>query len=337
MRQDYNSCQFTMLDRDFEQMMIRVERSTEQELIKHLLEILLKIGENYPSNFRKMIDVYDEFSHLWGGFDPETGNYDHFVFGIKAVYEHVDDIRCLYNNVEDYRSRKVIYGLIKFWLELDFDYKNIIKENNFDDYFDLDILDGKISEEEVFVDCGAYIGDTAEAYFRNFSQCRRMYLYDLIPANLRKAKMRLAEHEEIIYRNVGLGEPEQCGMKIKIKDEESSVFAITDHDMEKDQQKSVSEENDLEIEIVTLDSDIDERITFLKMDIEGSEINALMGAEEHIRNEHPKLAICAYHHYEHLWEIARLVRSFNADYKLYLRYNGAINGVMASEYVLFAI
>lgn len=328
-----------ILDQDFENMMQKVERSTEQDLVKNLLARLLDFCETTPQNFNRMVNIYNDFSHLWGGFDPEKGNYDHFINGIRAVKEHIDDIRWLYRNVEDYRSRKVIYGIIRFWLELDFSYKNSIKEANFDDYFDLDILKGEMLDDEVFVDCGAYIGDTAEAFFNNFTMCRRMYLYDIIPANLYKARMKFAEHKEIIYRNVGVGSPEQRGARIRIRNEETSVFSITETDKPGIFNKHVTEEDDMdkEIEIVTLDDDIKEKITFLKMDIEGSEINALLGAERHIKKDHPKLALCVYHHYEHLWEIAKMIRSFNEEYKLYLRYNGVINGIMASEYTLIAV
>ena len=68
-----------------------------------------------------------------------------------------------------------------------------------------------------------------------------------------------------------------------------------------------------------------------------SEINALLGAKNHIIKDHPKLAICTYHHYEHLWEIPKLIKSFNPDYRLYLRYNGTINGIMASEHVVYTV
>ncbi len=99
----------------------------------------------------------------------------------------------------------------------------------------------------------------------------------------------------------------------------------------------VSSKGDTEIPMVRLDDDICEPITFIKMDIEGSEIEAMKGAEQHIRRDKPKLAICSYHNNHHIYEIPRLMREYNPQYKLYMRYNGPFNNVLASEFVTFAI
>ncbi len=326
-----------ILDRDFESMMITVERCTEETLFSRLVKILNKFAEEMPSNFAKLINIYSDFSHLWGDFNPEAGNYDHFINGIRAVKEHVDDIRWLYDVVQDYRSKKMIYGLVKFWLELDFGYKNMIKEGCFDDYFDLDVFRGRVSEQEVFVDCGAYTGDTAIAFYNNYEKCKTMYLYDMKPVNLEKAKEKLEHHSEIIYRVAGVGSCEQSGTIITLQNTETSTFSLTGYDTAVDPEAKGIDADELNVEIVAIDDDIKEKISFLKMDIEGYEVNAIMGARKHILNDHPKLAICLYHHYEHLWEIPKLIHSITPDYKFYLRYNGDINGVMASEYVLLAV
>ena len=326
-----------VLDYEFERMIVTVERCPEEFLIKRLMSVLTSMAEEMPENFERLITIYSDFAHLWGGFDPQTGNYAHFINGIRAVKENTGDIRWLYNSVEDYRSRKVVYGLINFWLKLDFGYKNSICENNYDDYFDLDILRDKMTDDEVFVDCGAYTGDTAEAYFNNFRQCRKMYLYDMIPVNLDKAVECLEGHDNIVFRNAGVGSPEQAGMKIPVKNAEMSAFSL---DIDVNKPNSITrgiEAPEIDVEIVTIDEDIKEKITFLKMDIEGAELEAIKGAKEHILKDHPKLAICTYHHYEHLWEIPKLIRSMSSDYKLYLRYNGPMNGAMASEHVVIAV
>ena len=74
-------------------------------------------------------------------------------------------------------------------------------------------------------------------------------------------------------------------------------------------------------------------ITFLKMDIEGSELAALRGAERIIREQRPKLAICVYHKPEDLREIPSLLLSYHPDYKLYLRHYS----INETETVLYAI
>ena len=57
------------------------------------------------------------------------------------------------------------------------------------------------------------------------------------------------------------------------------------------------------------------------MDIEGAEVNALLGAEENIKKQKPKLAICVYHKPEHLWKIPLYIKKIVPDYKLYIRHH----------------
>ena len=92
--------------------------------------------------------------------------------------------------------------------------------------------------------------------------------------------------------------------------------------------------SDLEIEVRKLDDMLrDRKVTFLKMDIEGSELAALRGAERIIREQRPKLAICVYHKPEDMWEIPGFILNCHPDYKLYLRHYS----ISYTETVLYAV
>ena len=80
-----------------------------------------------------------------------------------------------------------------------------------------------------------------------------------------------------------------------------------------------------DIESVVVDS-IDnqcaqDRVTFVKMDVEGAEMEALKGAVNVIKRDHPKLAICIYHKPEDLYEIPFWIHEMFPEYKLYLRHH----------------
>lgn len=76
------------------------------------------------------------------------------------------------------------------------------------------------------------------------------------------------------------------------------------------------------IQIKKLDDFLpNEQITFLKMDIEGAEINALIGAQELIKTQKPKLAICTYHLPEHFFDIPFYIKSLVPEYKIYIRHH----------------
>ena len=61
--------------------------------------------------------------------------------------------------------------------------------------------------------------------------------------------------------------------------------------------------------------------TFIKMDIEGSEMKALEGAENTIKRYSPKLYICAYHRNEDLFALPMKVLEMNEKYKIYFRHS----------------
>ena len=75
-----------------------------------------------------------------------------------------------------------------------------------------------------------------------------------------------------------------------------------------------------------------ERVDFIKMDIEGSEAKALLGARETIRRFKPRLAICTYHKWQDMWELPLIVKQLEPSYKIYWRHYAPLtNGFPAEQ------
>jgi FkbM family methyltransferase len=75
------------------------------------------------------------------------------------------------------------------------------------------------------------------------------------------------------------------------------------------------------VDVTSIDDLLDGKpVTFIKMDIEGAEIEALKGAAKSIKKYKPKLAICAYHEMGDFIEIPMLINELNPGYRLYLRH-----------------
>lgn len=91
------------------------------------------------------------------------------------------------------------------------------------------------------------------------------------------------------------------------------------------------DENGITVEAEPLDPD--SKVTFVKMDIEGAEMNALEGMKSIIMEQKPKLAICIYHLYDDLWNIPKYIHELVPEYKLYMRHYSKIN----EETVIYAI
>ncbi|MDE6567154.1 MAG: FkbM family methyltransferase, partial [Lachnospiraceae bacterium] len=308
------------VDYDFHVLMQHIKMSTKEELVQESLQSLLKIRQGSENTYQSLIRFYNAFSDFWGCIDIDRGELDLFIDRADQLKEHYEDFCWLYEQLGDYRSKKVLYGILYFWLSFDYEEKKTMKENNFDDYYDFDLL--QCDENEVLVDLGAYTGDSAQSYIVNYGNYKRIYCYEISQESITKMQKKLSPYENITIRNVAVG-AEEGTLYFK-----KGAF---------DSSNQVSDSGDIPVPVVTLDQDIQEPITLIKMDIEGSELNAIEGAVEHIRKDRPKLAVCTYHNNHHIWEIPRRLIEINPDYKLYMRYNGGWNSFSVGEFVTFAI
>ena len=102
---------------------------------------------------------------------------------------------------------------------------------------------------------------------------------------------------------------------------------------------NISEDGDQIIEVGAIDQlNLGQRITFIKMDIEGAEKDALYGAKKIIMSDKPTLAISAYHKKEDLYDLVNLIKSLNNDYKIYLRHTFYYQKVMEQpDVIIYAI
>lgn len=87
----------------------------------------------------------------------------------------------------------------------------------------------------------------------------------------------------------------------------------------------INQNGDEYVEVDTLDNMLEDvkRITFVKMDIEGSEYDALRGAEKLIKKHMPRMAISVYHHPEDILTIPKLIYEYNCSYRFALRQYGS--------------
>ena len=76
-----------------------------------------------------------------------------------------------------------------------------------------------------------------------------------------------------------------------------------------------------------------DNITYIKMDIEGEEINAVHGAQKTLKRCKPKLNIAAYHKNADIFAIPILLKSIVPDYKIYLRHHPYIPAWDTNYYV----
>ena len=304
------------IDGDFNQLYDYFKYVPEDVIVKNAIADF----SAHPQNRRELlVDGLKNLVFLNTTINEKSGDYSLISEYAHMMKEHVEDFKWLYERLGDYRSKRVLLRIVRFWIELDLADLVKLTENIFDDYYDFDLL--SVSDNEVLVDCGAYIGDSVKGYIDNYgNKYSKIYAYEMSPQVYEVLVDETKELANIVCREAGVGK-EHTKMYLK---NENYVDAA-----------SLSETGDTCVEVVTLDEDIDEPLTIIKMDIEGAEMDALEGAKRHIVNEKPKLLISAYHRPSDIFDIPKRIVEYRDDYELYLRYNGKV--AWPADFIVFGM
>jgi len=229
----------------------------------------------------------------------------------KFTSEYLNEYKAKLNEIKtlfcDDFSIKIIdklYDIVHNYNYLKVGYNGIV---TYPQYFDRKIF--HFSNDEIFIDAGAFTGDT----ILSFIDCvqgnyQKIYAFEIdsdVFKKLHHKVMGLTTNKKIDIFNAGLSN--ENGISFIYKGVISN--------------SRLSDEGE-KIELIALDSLIKhDQVSFIKMDIEGSELAALQGASKIIKAFQPKLAICVYHHPEDLYKIPNYIKNLVPEYKLYLRHH----------------
>jgi len=188
-------------------------------------------------------------------------------------------------------------------------------------------VDG-VKDGDVIIDAGGGIGDTALSFAYESGKKGKVFSLEFVPSGL-----------EIMQKNLNLN----LSLKERIKVIRKGVWnksgeTISYYDTGPSSsffRKKMNKEV-LNVQTITIDDLVEEeginRVDFIKMDIEGSELQALQGAEKTIRKFRPKLAIAIYHNNDDFVVIPNYLKKLGLNYKFYLGHKN----IHQYETVLFA-
>ena len=189
-------------------------------------------------------------------------------------------------------------------------------------YFDPDIV--RLREDEVFVDAGALNLETSQRFME---ECRsshvqnyRIHAFEPDGASYERCRDMLKNMPDAAIQlyHAGLWSEDTT---LYFEEAGNAASRIS------------KEKTGTSIRAVALDNCVSGPVTFIKMDIEGAELEALKGCREIIQRYRPRLAISAYHKKEDLVELPSYIKELIPEYKLYIRhYSNA-----SVETVLYAV
>jgi len=180
-------------------------------------------------------------------------------------------------------------------------------------YFNNDVLSP--SQNEVYIDIGAYDGDTVGTFIQACKKYninyKKIFAFEPDPQCYKSLLKNTLSINNISCHNLGLWS------RSTTLQFTSSLEAIHD------QAGAINNDGDINIKVVSLDDFLKKsRVSFIKMDPGGNIIpEVIKGSANTISTWKPKLALGAYHSIKSIFEIPLLVKNICPNYNLFLRHN----------------
>ncbi len=230
------------------------------------------------------------------------------------VLEAKAEVLRAFELLADEPSRVEYVAHVRWRLHLDF--AGLCEPRREPEYFAPDLF--TLADDERFVDCGAYDGDTVRSFLSLLPRFRgQVSAFEPDRGSFTRLEAwRSSLPEELRGRikltRAGVG---RARSKVTFGDGGDTGSAIGSGGA-----ASVGPITEAEIDIVPLDEEVLEmRPTLVKVDTEGYEPEVLAGAKELITKVGPKLALCVYHRQDHPWSIPLTVQELRDDYRFTLR------------------
>lgn len=237
-------------------------------------------------------------------------------FDYEYIKQHKDKFEATYNMLEDQTSKDIFIAFIN--AKISGDPSDLYKFADINQYFCEQVT---LIDDEVLVDCGAFDGDTISNFIRKVNgKYRKIFAFEPDGDNYKQLLQNLnsldIKHVETYNRGCW---SEKTVLNFSSGGSRTSI---------------VTEGGDFSVEVDSIDNIVKgDKVTYIKMDIEGAELEALRGAQKTIRACKPKIAVCAYHKPEDLITLPQYIQSIINEYKFYLRHHQFISWDM----VLYAI
>lgn len=224
-------------------------------------------------------------------------------------------MQTLYSRLADELSKELLCAYLQSKAALDFTLASSFVSRPA--YFVEHLV--RLPERAVFLDCGAYDGDTIKAFVERYPDYRAIYAFEPSPENAVKLRRYIG--------SVGLHDCSVFEMGTSDK-RETLRFLENDIGFRLDAQGALA------IECDTVDHVLQgvQTISMLKMDIEGAELATLKGATKTIQRDRPLLAISVYHAPEDLVSVARFIDETAPGYRFYLRMHNPLH-----DLILYAV
>ncbi len=284
----------------------KVMKLSEIEEIYENFIIIIAFGTSRDDVLERIYSIAERYEV----YAPDVPVYGTGLFNEEYIAENFAKIKGVRDILADEPSKIIFDRLIDYRLTGRID---ILKSITSPRAEAMSLLEIKADGSETFVDLGAYNGDTVEEFLELTEKCFNK-IYALEPDTRSFLKLK--------RRHYQLGGAKFMPINAAAW-HENTMLEFSDKG---GRNSSVQNQKRLKpIEAKTVNSICkNDKVTLIKMDVEGSEANALNGASEVIKRFKPRLIIAEYHRTEDMLELPLLIKRLEPKYKIYLRHHGYI-------------
>lgn len=258
----------------------------------------------FAAGYQSLYDRINEIAKRHILLAPDVPVAGGGLFTYEYCQKNAEKIQAVYDMFADEKSRQTYADVINFKISGKIEYLNRCTSPKEEIYGGIIPL----GEDEIFADLGAYNGDTATEFMSACESCggrfRHIYAFEPNPKNFRKLTKNLPEDKRITLFNAAAGR-ENGTVKISANEGRMS--------------RADGSGKTVEIPVLALDEAVPENVTVLKLDVEGAEREAILGAKRHIENG-AKILCSLYHRNEDMFELPLLIKSIDPDLKMYVRH-----------------
>lgn len=274
----------------------------------------LEYGNNKLAQIMRMCKIHviaHKVLYFWEKWHPT----EQMIKSQKFFKENEKQIERVKSLLADGFSKETYQRMIDFRQ----DRKKFPRYSENDIYFVKNII--KIKDNSVFIDCGAYVGDTIERFIKRYGKYKTIYAFEPDLLNCKKMQQMIMKYN---WKNINIL---QCASWSS-----NTILRFTNDSFTKTG-NSISEEGKTQINADSIDNILKGGVDLIKMDVEGAELESLKGAQKTILTYKPQLAICIYHSDQDMISIPLYIHELCPDYKLYVRHHTC----NLSDMVLYAV
>lgn len=272
---------------------------TEYESLKEKFSdmvILVCFGSHLPQVFDEVLRL-SEYNEL---YLPDVPVFGEEIFDEAFAKKHKEELTAVYNMLADEKSKNVFANMVNFKLSGKLEYL-VNSQSPRSEVFEL----LKLNNKESFLDLGAFTGDTVEEFLNYTDGYDHITAIEPDSRNFRK-----------LTENVGSINNITC-INAAATDKSGEVFITSNHGRGNSGIGKL-----IPVSAVAVDDlNFGKTPTFVKIDVEGNELNAIKGMGNLIKTNHPKMQIACYHTPFDFFEIPLKILEYNNNYKIYMRHH----------------